>query len=89
MDYADIQVTPGVPNTFLQQLVHLDQKRHATTVLGEVHKGYVVMPDIERLLEDLWLNGGETPGDRERAARIEERRIKMERGLVKMEPSSP
>lgn len=89
MCYTNSQVNAGVPNTFLQQLVHVDQKKHATTVLGEVHKSYTVMPDVERLLDELFINGGQTPGDRERAARIEERRAKMERGLVKMEPSSP
>jgi DNA-directed RNA polymerase III subunit RPC4 len=67
----------------------MDAKAKSTTVLGEIHKGYVVTPDIDRLLEELFINGGETPGDRERAQAVIDRRVKMERGLVKMEPSSP
>ncbi|KLT40377.1 hypothetical protein CC85DRAFT_297518 [Cutaneotrichosporon oleaginosum] len=84
-----MNVNAGVPSTFLTQLVHVDSKKHSTTVLGEVHKSYTVMPDVERLLDQLFLNGGETPGDRERAAQREARRLAAERGLVKMEPSSP
>jgi DNA-directed RNA polymerase III subunit RPC4 len=84
-----MDVNAGVPSTFLTQLVHVDAKKHSTTVLGEVHKSYTVMPDVERLLDQLFLNGGETPGDRERAARREAHRQALDRGLVKMEPSSP
>ncbi|BEI88178.1 uncharacterized protein CcaverHIS019_0108960 [Cutaneotrichosporon cavernicola] len=84
-----MNVNAGVPSTFLTQLVHVDGKKHSTTVLGEVHKSYTAMPDVDRLLDQLFLNGGETPGDRERAARKEANRQARERGLVKMEPSSP
>lgn len=73
----------------MQQLVHVDNKGKGVTVLGEVHKQYVVTPDLDRLLEELFINGGETPGDRERVAAERERRLRAERGLVKMEPSSP
>lgn len=83
------QVAPGVPTTFLQQLVHLDAKAKSTTVLGEVHKQYTITPDLNRLLEELFLNGGETPGDRERKNTEADRRLGAERGLVKMEMSSP
>lgn len=78
-----------MPSTFLTQLVNVDGKKHSTTVLGEVHKSYTAMPDVERLLDQLFVNGGETPGDRERAARMAAKRAAVERGLVKMEPSSP
>lgn len=78
-----------MPTTFLQQLVHLDQKHKNTTVLGEVHKQYTVTPDLDRLLEELFLNDGETPGDRERKQAELERKLRIERGLVKMEMSSP
>ncbi|WOO79831.1 DNA-directed RNA polymerase III subunit RPC4 [Vanrija pseudolonga] len=81
-----MNVSAGVPTTFLQQLVHVDTKAKSANVLGEIHKQYTVTPDIDRLLEELFLNGGETPGDREKR---ELKRIKMEAGLVKMEPGSP
>ncbi|TXT06156.1 hypothetical protein VHUM_03629 [Vanrija humicola] len=81
-----MNVSAGVPTTFLQQLVHVDTKAKSANVLGEIHKQYTVTPDIDRLLEELFLNGGETPGDRERR---EMKRVKMEAGLMKMEPSSP
>ncbi|KAK4683526.1 DNA-directed RNA polymerase III subunit RPC4, partial [Tremellales sp. Uapishka_1] len=81
-----MNVSSGVPATFLQQLVHVDQPSKAAVVLGEVHKQYVVTPDIDRLLNDLYLNGGITPGDKE----IEERRrfekiVKAEKGLIRMD----
>lgn len=66
--------------------MHVDTKAKSANVLGEIHKQYTVTPDIDRLLEELFLNGGETPGDREKR---ELKRIKMEAGLVKMEPGSP
>lgn len=45
--------------------MHLDNKAKAAVVLGEVNKNYVVTPDIDRLLQDLFINGGQTPGDKE------------------------
>lgn len=76
-----MDVSPGVSPTFLQTLVHVDQKSKTLAVAGEVHKSYVVTPDVDRLLDELFINGGETPGDREKRAM---RQVKMERG-VKME----
>jgi DNA-directed RNA polymerase III subunit RPC4 len=85
---ADEKVSPGVETTFLQQLVHLDNKSKAAVVLGEINKNYVVTPDIDRLLQDLFINGGMTPGDKE----WEEHKQKFRRaraeggpGLMKME----
>lgn len=74
--------------TFLQQLVHLDSKAKAAVVLGEVNKNYVVTPDIDRLLQDLFINGGQTPGDKEWAARKAEVLRQAREGgpnLMKME----
>ncbi|EJT53271.1 hypothetical protein A1Q2_03622 [Trichosporon asahii var. asahii CBS 8904] len=76
-----MDVSPGVSPSFLQTLVHVDQKSKTLAVAGEVHKSYVVTPDVDRLLDELFINGGETPGDREKRAL---RQVKMERG-VKME----
>ncbi len=84
MDCA-IQVTPGVPATFLQQLVHLDPTSKKATVLGEILKQYVVTPDIDRLLRELYLNGGATPGDKEAEARKILSAVKVEKGSVKLE----
>jgi len=78
-------VTPGVTSTFLQQLVHLDTAGKSAVVLGEVHKQYIVSPDIDILLRDLYLNGGATPGDKEAEARKVAEEVKVERRLVKME----
>lgn len=57
-------------------------------MLGEINKNYVVTPDIDRLLQDLFINGGMTPGDKE----WEEHKQKFRRaraeggpGLMKME----
>ena len=54
-------------------------------MLGEVHKQYIVTPDIDRLLRELYLNGGATPGDKEAEARSVAAAVKVEQGLVKME----
>ena len=78
-------MTPGVPATFLQQLVHIDKSKKSAVVLGEVHKQYVVTPDADRLLGELSVNGGATPGDREAAERRAATVVKVERCLVKME----
>ncbi|WVQ79469.1 hypothetical protein IAT38_001568 [Cryptococcus sp. DSM 104549] len=78
-----MNVTPGVPATFVQHLVHLDPKKKAAMVLGEVHKNYVVTPDIDRLLQELYVSGGKTPGDR--LVEQRERMAGAPKGLVKME----
>lgn len=81
-------MSPGVETTFLQQLVHLDNKAKAAVVLGEINKNYVVTPDIDRLLQDLFVNGGQTPGDKEwNQQKAEILRIRREGGpsLMKMD----
>lgn len=57
------QVTAGVPTTFLQQVVHLDRTSRTAALLGEVHKSYVVTPDIDRLLDELRVHDGVVPGE--------------------------
>lgn len=42
-------------------------------------------PDVDRLLQDLFVGGGKTPGDKEAERRIEMIRIKLEGGLVRMD----
>ncbi|WWC93125.1 uncharacterized protein L201_008092 [Kwoniella dendrophila CBS 6074] len=76
-----MNVTPGLPTTFIQHLVHLDLKEKNVHVLGEVHKNYIVTPDIDRLLEDLYINGGQTPGEIDAERR---RKLIRDRGLVQM-----
>ncbi|WVF68825.1 hypothetical protein IAT40_003598 [Kwoniella sp. CBS 6097] len=76
-----MNVTPGLPATFIQHLVHLDGKSKSAQILGEVHKNYVVTPDIDRLLQELYINGGKTPGELETERR---RRIILEKGLIPM-----
>ena len=66
---AKLQVTPGVPSTFVQNLTHLDAQHKSTTVLGEVNKTFVVTPDVDKLLQELYLNGGMTPADKALAER--------------------
>jgi hypothetical protein len=57
------QVTAGVPTTFIQQLVHLSPVHRRAGVLGEVHKSYVMVPDVDRLLNELTMHGGVVPGE--------------------------
>ncbi|WWC73393.1 uncharacterized protein I206_107360 [Kwoniella pini CBS 10737] len=77
-----MNVTPGLPTTFIQHLVHLEPKKKTAQVLGEIHKNYLVTPDIDRLLEELYINGGQTPGEVETERR--KRLMKESRGLVAM-----
>ncbi|WRT69389.1 uncharacterized protein IL334_006373 [Kwoniella shivajii] len=76
-----MNVTPGLPTTFIQHLVHLDQKTKSAQVLGEVHKNYIVTPDVDRLLQELYINGGQTPGEVDADRR---RKLARERGLMTM-----
>jgi hypothetical protein len=71
---ASWQVSPGVPTTFVQQLVHMDHHRRNATVLGEVNKNFVMTPDIDRLLDELRMHDGIIPG--------EEPKVKNEPGIV-------
>ncbi|ORX38045.1 RNA polymerase III RPC4-domain-containing protein [Kockovaella imperatae] len=80
-----MDVNSGVQANFLQQIVHLDPLQKAATVLGEVHKQYTVTPDIDRLLNELYIQGGQTPADREADRRRLAKDVKMEKGLVKLE----
>ncbi|KAG7562584.1 hypothetical protein FFLO_01957 [Filobasidium floriforme] len=69
-----MDVSPGVPTTFVQQLVHMDHHRRNATVLGEVNKNFVMTPDIDRLLDELRMHDGIIPG--------EEPKVKNEPGIV-------
>lgn len=57
------QVTPGVGASFVQQLVHLHKSSRQARVLGEIHKSYILTPDVDRLLHELHLNHGIVPGE--------------------------
>ncbi|EIW72308.1 hypothetical protein TREMEDRAFT_24620 [Tremella mesenterica DSM 1558] len=80
-----MDVTPGANDAFISHLVHMDKPHRTAAVLGEVYRQYYVTPDVDGLLDQLHLNGGETPGDRLVEARRLQRSVKQERGLVKME----
>ena len=54
-------------------------------MLGHVYKQYTVTPDIDRLLGELFINGGQTPADKEAEKARASGKVRMERGLVKME----
>ncbi|KAJ9120628.1 hypothetical protein QFC22_002557 [Naganishia vaughanmartiniae] len=74
-----MDVTPGVATTFVQQLVHLDKPSRQARVLGEVHKSYILTPDVDRLLHELQLNGGKVPGEEVDPS------VKEEAGLIKID----
>ncbi|KAJ9122096.1 hypothetical protein QFC24_004323 [Naganishia onofrii] len=74
-----MDVTPGVAASFIQQLVHLDKPTRQARVLGEVHKSYILTPDVDRLLHELQLNGGKVPGEEVDPS------IKEEAGLIKID----
>lgn len=65
------QVSAGVPTTFVQQVVHLDPAKRRAAVLGEVHKSYVMLPDINRLLGELRELGGVVPGENDDGVKLE------------------
>lgn len=65
--------------------MYLDTSTKSAVVLGEAHKQYVVTPDIDHLLHELYLNGGATPGDKEMEAKKAAIAVKREEGAVKTE----
>ena len=65
--------------------MHVDAVDKSANVLGEVHRQYVVTPDIDRLLGELFMNGGQTPADKEAERKRLMRDVKTERGWIKLE----
>lgn len=65
--------------------MHLDTHKKYTNVLGEIHRSYVVTPDVDRLLSQLYIEGGLTPGDKVRMAREKRMKEMMEMRMVKQE----
>lgn len=61
-------MTAGADVTFTQNIAQLDNDTKRLNVLGEVCKNFVVTPDIDRLLGELFIAGGITPGDIRQAA---------------------
>lgn len=55
----------------MQQLVHLYQPGRQARVLGEIHKSYILTPDVDRLLHELHLNGGKVPGEEDDQVKAE------------------
>ena len=67
--------------------MHLDPKAKSLKVIGDINKHFTVQPDIDRLLHQLWLNDGVTPGDlrrqqfNEKAEGYERRRAAAENDM--------
>jgi DNA-directed RNA polymerase III subunit RPC4 len=57
------------------------------TVLGEVNKQYVVTPDIDRLLGELFINKGKTFSEVEAVKKEKMARVKAESGLMVLDAS--
>lgn len=48
-----MEVTGGSQSSFLQQVMILDGDQHKATTLGELHRKFVVSPEIESMLNDV------------------------------------
>jgi len=47
------QVSAATQPSFLQQAVYIDNQKKKLCVVGEVHRRFIVTPDIDALLVDL------------------------------------
>jgi DNA-directed RNA polymerase III subunit RPC4 len=61
-----LQVTGGSQAAFLQQLMVLDASSATATTLGELHRKFVVAPDVEEMLRDAAIGDREARERRER-----------------------
>lgn len=48
-----MELTGGSQSSFLQQVMILDGEQHKATTLGELHRKFVVSPEIESMLNDV------------------------------------
>ncbi len=74
-----MEVTGGSQSTFLQQVMLLDPSNRTATSLGELHRKFIVSPEIDCMLNDISLHDEEVRKEEERKRKIEEEKAEAER----------
>lgn len=74
-----MEVTGGSQTTFLQEVMVLDAANETATSLGEVHRKFIVTPELDCMLADFAIHDAEQRKENERIKREEEERLDRER----------
>ncbi|KAJ1017907.1 hypothetical protein NDA13_006518 [Ustilago tritici] len=74
-----MEVTGGSQSTFLQQVMLLDLNNRTATALGELHRKFIVSPELDCMLNDISLYGEEKRFEEERKRQEEEAKAEAER----------
>ncbi|SNX87524.1 related to RPC53 - 47 kD subunit of DNA-directed RNA polymerase III [Melanopsichium pennsylvanicum] len=67
-----MEVTGGSQSTFLQQVMLLDPTNKSATALGELHRKFIVSPELDCMLVDISLHDEEQRLEAERRRKAEE-----------------
>lgn len=81
-----MEVTGGSQSTFLQQVMLLDPSNKTATTLGELHRKFIVSPELDCMLNDISLYDEEKRLEEER--RRQEEAAKAEADRIKYGASS-
>lgn len=74
-----MEVTGGSQSTFLQQVMLLDPSNKTATNLGELHRKFIVSPELDCMLNDISLYDEEMRVEAERRRRKEEEKAEADR----------
>lgn len=74
-----MEVTGGSQSTFLQQVMLLDPSNRTATSLGELHRKFIVSPELDCMLNDIKLHDEEERAKEEKRQEEEQRKIEAER----------
>lgn len=74
-----MEVTGGSQSTFLQQVMLLDPINKSATSLGELHRKFIVSPELDCMLNDINLHDEEQRVEAERRRKKEEEKAEADR----------
>ncbi|SJX65477.1 related to RPC53-47 kD subunit of DNA-directed RNA polymerase III [Sporisorium reilianum f. sp. reilianum] len=74
-----MEVTGGSQSTFLQQVMLLDPSNRTATNLGELHRKFIVSPELDCMLNDISLYDEEKRVEEEETRRRDEEKAEAER----------
>ncbi|PWY97755.1 hypothetical protein BCV70DRAFT_149176, partial [Testicularia cyperi] len=74
-----MEVTGGSQSTFLQQVMLLDAQNQTATTLGELHRKFVVTPELDCMLNDISLHEQEQREEQQRKLQREQEKQRADR----------
>lgn len=74
-----MEVTGGSQSTFLQQVMLLDPSNRTATSLGELHRKFIVSPEIDCMLNDISLHDAEQREKEDARRKREEEKAEADR----------